>query len=176
MMMTALGLRERKPSRLLPQQVGRQGFQIGQLGTADHIDAGRDKALEEPGEGQARAHQLGVADRDLLLGFGIIEDLQVQVLDELLSGTVYWCGMGKTPFYDESWRRGKMSGWQADGRRQVLLPDAGRLCLDAGRFSPDAGRSLPDAGRLLPDAGRLMPVRGRPRSQHSIFTAAGDNA
>ena len=66
-MMTALGLRERKPSRLC----------------RDHIDAGRDKALEEPGEGQARAHQLGVADQDLLLGFGIIEDLQVQVLDEL---------------------------------------------------------------------------------------------
>ena len=78
-----LGAAGKEALQALPQQVGRQSFQIGQLGTADHIDAGRDKALEEPGEGQARAHQLGVADQDLLLGFGIIEDLQVQVLDEL---------------------------------------------------------------------------------------------
>ena len=60
----------------------RKGLQVGQLGAADHIDAGGHKALEKAGEGKAGAHQLGVADEDLLIGLRVVHDFQVQVADQ----------------------------------------------------------------------------------------------
>ena len=65
------------------QRFRRKGLQVGKLGASDHIDPCRNKALKKTGKGKTGAHQLSMADQNLLLGLRVIQHLQVQIPNEL---------------------------------------------------------------------------------------------